>query len=284
MKHVHYVTLTMAAAVLACGPALQQAATPSSETKLPLSETETAVYQGITETLTASANPTTTVPEEAILILTPANSSRLVGQVHVEGIADSTFEQTLVLAVVLLGEPERMLAQQPVIIQAELGQRGPFAADVAFTYSGPADQPGEIRVYASSPRDGGITHLASAQVMLAASGAPDIRTADPHSELIAISSPSPGGTIRGGVAHVEGIGLASFEQTLVVEVYDQDGRLAGSSPVTVEAPDYGVRGPFTVDVPYTISVAGAGRIVVRDPSPAFGQMLHLASVEVRIEP
>jgi hypothetical protein len=252
-----------------------------------------AVRLTVIPSLTAGITPAQPgLPEEAILILAPGNGSRLVGQVHVEGIADSTFEQTLVIQVVLFpaegqdgaGDGGQVLAQQPVMIQAELGQRGPFAADVPFDLTGTSDQAGEVRVYAASPRDGGITHLASAQVTLAASGESDLRAADTHAERIVITAPSPAGVVAGGTAHVEGIGLASFEQNLVVELYDVEGVLIGSAPTTVAAVDMGVPGPFAVDVAYNLPAAGPGRIVVLDPSPAFGQTLHLASVEVQIEP
>ncbi|MBF8257506.1 MAG: hypothetical protein HW375_2413 [Anaerolineales bacterium] len=267
-----------------------------------------AVRLTVIPSLTAGITPSQPgLPEEAILILAPGNGSRLVGQVHVEGIADSTFEQTLVIQVVLFpaegqdgaGDGGQVLAQQPVMIQAELGQRGPFAADVPFDLTEASDQPGEVRVYAASPRDGGITHLASAQVTLAASGESDLRAEETHAERIVITAPSPAGVVAGGTAHVEGVALASFEQNLVVELYDVEGVLIGSAPTTiaprpsiessaegrgVAAVDMGVPGPFAVDVAYTLAAAGPGRIVVLDPSPAFGQTLHLASVEVQIEP
>jgi hypothetical protein len=265
-----------------------------------------AVRLTVIPSLTAGITPSQpALPEEAILILAPGNGSRLVGQVHVEGIADSTFEQTLVIQVVLfpaeggVDEPEQVLAQQPVMIQAELGQRGPFAADVPFDLTEASDQPGEVRVYAASPRDGGITHLASAQVTLAASGENHVQAGETQAERIVITAPSPAGVVAGGTAHVEGVALASFEQNLVVELYDVEGVLIGSAPTTiaprpsiessaegrgVAAVDMGVPGPFAVDVAYTLAAAGPGRIVVFDPSPAFGQTLHLASVEVQIEP
>ena len=252
-----------------------------------------AVRLTVIPSLTAGITPAQPgLPEEAILILAPGNGSRLAGQVHVEGIADAAFEQTLVIQVVLfpaesrdgVGEPEQVLAQQPVMIQAELGQRGPFAADVPFDLTGTSDQPGEVRVYAASPRDGGITHLASAQVTLAASGESDLQAAETHTEQIVITVPSLAGAVAGGTAHVEGVALASFEQNLVVELYDAEGVLIGSAPTTVSAVDLGVPGPFAVDVAYTLAAAGPARIVVLDPSPAFGQTLHLASVEVQIEP
>jgi hypothetical protein len=83
---------------------------------------------------------------------------------------------------------------------------------------------------------------------------------------------------------VEGFGLASFEQTLVVEVQDENGVVVGSEPVMVQAPDLGFPGPFSVDVPYTVSQSGAGRIAVRDISPAHGSDTHVSSVEILLEP
>jgi len=56
----------------------------------------------------------------------------------------------------------------------------------------------------------------------------------------------------------------------------------GMQPVTVQAPDLGIPGPFSADVPYQGASAGPGRIVVRDPSPAFEGDYHLASVEITI--
>ena len=267
MKPKAWIVLIFAGALAACG------SVPRAGTA------------GATSETTGSTPSQAALPEEAILILAPGNGSRLVGQVHVEGIADSTFEQTLVIQVVRLGEGDpQVLVQQPVMIQAELGQRGPFAAEIPFVFDGAAEQPGEVRVFATSARDGGVTHLAAAHVTLASSGESDIRPAEAHAERIVITSPVVTEVVVGGTAHVAGIGLASFEQNLVVELYDAEGQLIGSAATTVSAAEYGVPGPFAVDVAYTLGAAGPGRVVVRDPSPAFGQTLHLASVEVRIEP
>jgi len=282
MRPIKYTILGLAAALVACG-----AFSPSrgTSTALPVVTSAPSTERAAAGNGATTSPQTAGLPEEAITILTPGNGSRLVGRLHVEGIADSTFEQTLALQVVTFHEGvEQVLAEQPVLIQAELGQRGLFAADVVFNGEGATEQPGEVRVIAVSPRDGGRTHLATAQVTLAASGPEDIRAAEPQAELILITAPAPAATISGGVAHVEGIGQASFEQTFVVEVYDADGQLLGRAPTIVSAPDYGVHGPFTADVSYSVSSAGPGRIVVLDPSPAFGQTVHLASVEIRIGP
>jgi hypothetical protein len=220
------------------------------------------------------------LPEEAILILEPGPGSRVANPLRVAGMADSTFEQNLVVRLLL--DDGSQLAFAPTTIQSEMGQRGPFELELPFDAGG--ERQAFIQVYASSPRDGAITHLASVGVTLALSGPTEIRPATSHPEQIVIYQPAVAQRISSGVAHVEGFALASFEQTLVVEVYDVDGNKVGMQPVTVQAPDMGIPGPFSADVPYQVSVAGPGRIVVRDPSPAFEGDIHLASVEITLEP
>jgi len=187
----------------------------------------------------------------------------------------------LVVQVVRLDDESfTVLAQQTVTIGAEAGQRGPFTADLDFIVDPGAERPGAINVYATSPRDGGVTHLASVQVTLAGSGAEIVRDGESHEERIAVSAPAAGATLSGGSAHVQGFGWASFEQTLLVEIVDVTGVVIGSAPVIVQGPDVGWPGPFAVDVPYSLSAAGPGRVIVRDISPAFGQTLHETTVDV----
>jgi len=228
----------------------------------------------------SSASAADTLPEEAILILEPGPGSRLTSPVWIAGVSDPVFEQTLGVSIVL--DDGTLLAIGSVRMEAESGQRGNFAVDVPFDIEG--ERQAFIQVFAFSPRDGGITHLNSVGVILTGSGTPDIKLVGPYSERISIRTPIPAEQIQGGVVHVEGFGLASFEQTLLVEVQDASGRVVGSSPVIVTAPDLGQPGPFSADISYTVSESGRGRIVVRDISPAYGGNTHLASVEVSLLP
>lgn len=224
--------------------------------------------------------PLPTLPEEAILILEPGPGSRLVGMVHVAGFSDPAFEQTLGIRILL--DDGTLATQTSITIQAEWGSRGPFAADIPFTVSG--ERNGFIQVFAESARDGGITHLSSVGVVLAEAGPVHINPGSLHPEDIVITRPALGETLAGGVAHVEGIGVASFEQTLSVSVVDGEGTAIATLPVTVNAPDLGLPGTFSIDLAYMVAVEQPGRIVVRDISPAFGGDSHLSSVEVTLAP
>lgn len=219
-------------------------------------------------------------PEESIMILTPASGSRVTSPIQISGVSDPTFEQNLVVRVLLADGT--VVAEEPTTIQADAGQRGPFELDLPVDLT--SEQNIFIQVFASSPRDGGITHLSSVGVAFTPSGPEDIITRLPFPEQIAIFTPVTGASISGGTVQVRGFGLASFEQTLVVEVLDEDGNVVGSQPVIVDAPGLGEPGPFQADIEYSVSEAGPGRIVVRDVSPAFGGDVHLSSVEVNLAP
>lgn len=256
---------------------------PATFTPLPSPTTPAQPPTAVSEPATPEANDAEIgdAVEEAISITQPGPGSRVVGSsLHLAGEADSTFEQNLVIRLLLADGTE--LALLPTTIQAELGERGPFAAEIPFTISG--EQQAFIQVYATSARDGGLTHLASVGLTLADSGAEQIVTVDPHAERIQISQPAFSQTISGGTVTVAGVALASFEQTLVVEILDEAGEVLNSQPATVAAPDLGQPGPFSIELPYEVASAAPGRIVVRDISPAFGGDAHLASVEVTLAP
>jgi hypothetical protein len=246
---------------------------------LPVPSTATPTQPAPAPSQTVSEPVNESVPE-AILILEPGPGSRLVSPIRVAGVADSTFEQNLVVRILL--DDGSQVALTPTTIQSELGQRGDFEVEVPFSISG--ERQAFIQVFSSSPRDGGITHLASTGVLLADTGPTDIRPGEDHPERIQINNLVPGDSLSGGVAHVEGFALASFEQTLVVEILDENGSVVGSQPLIVDSPEMGQPGPFKIDVAYSVAGPGPGRVVVRDPSPAFAGDVHLASVEVALNP
>ncbi len=111
------------------------------------------------------ATPTPCPPcqGEAIVINQPLLNSTVTSPVHIEGVSDPTFEQTIEFQV--LGEDGRILGQGYTTIGADWGERGPFAVDIEFTPPTTREH-GRIVVFATSARDGGITHLSSVEVAL----------------------------------------------------------------------------------------------------------------------
>ncbi len=283
--------LPLLVSLVACTPWGGTAATdtptplPATFTPLPSPTTPVQLPTAVSQTPTPEVGEAVidepSQPEEAILILQPGPGSRIVtSPLRVAGEADPTFEQNLVIRLLLADGTE--LAVVPTIIQADIGERGPFVVDVPFAISG--EQQAFIQVFTTSARDGGLTHLSSVGLMLADSGVEQIVPVEPHPERIQISQPAFGETISGGAVIIAGVALASFEQTLVVELLDEAGLVLSSQPVTVNAPDLGQPGPFSLELPYVVATTMPGRVVVRDISPAFGGDVHLASVEVTLAP
>jgi len=233
------------------------------------------------------AHPETTITpllpqltEEAIFIQQPACGSRVTSPVIVAGLADPTFEQTLVIRLLL--DDGTQVAQISSIIQAEISQRGPFNGKLDFVITG--ERQAFIQVFTVSPRDGAITHLSSVGIILSESGPEEIRYAESRTEQIHITKPSSGDFISGGVVTVDGFGWAGFENTLVIELQDQDGNVIVGTPVTIAVQEMGQPGPFRATIPYAIATEGPARIVVRDISPAYGGDSHLSSIEINLAP
>ncbi|MDX1599960.1 MAG: Gmad2 immunoglobulin-like domain-containing protein [Anaerolineales bacterium] len=258
-------------------------AAPTATAEPPTSARPTASSTPPPTTASPAATGTATTrpgPQEAIFLRVPGPGSRAVSPLPVEGSAAPTFEQNLVMR--LLSFDGRVLAQGPLTIEAPLGERGPFTGELTFEVS--EQQPAALQVFSTSARDGGITHLDAEIVTLLPGGEAEITAAEPAPERIQIRAPEAGQVVEGGQVTVRGFGWASFEATLVIEVHDADGAVVGRAPVTVEAPDLGEPGPFEAQVSYSVTATGPGRIVVLDPSPAFGGPVHLNSVNVELHP
>jgi len=111
---------------------------------------------------------TTTAPtlpqvQEAIVITGPASDETVSNPVIVTGWG-SAFENTLVVDV--LDGTGISIGQGFAIVEAEVGQMGPFTGTVEFVSPALA-QLGRVAVYSISPRDGAIDHLSSVTIKLA---------------------------------------------------------------------------------------------------------------------
>lgn len=221
-------------------------------------------------------------PVEVITIREPGPGSRLVNAILLRGmITIPTFENGLTARVVW-DDGTAAIPPTSITVAGQADHSGTFEITLPFTVGG--ERNAFILVYAVSPRDGGVIHLASSGVRLAEHGANEVVITRDEPERLSLRMPAPGARIAGGTVHVEGDGLASFEQTLLIEVLDAGGAILGSQPVVVQAPDIGQPGSFQADVAYEATSVGAGRVVVRDVSPAFGGDTHLTSVDVQLGP
>jgi hypothetical protein len=214
---------------------------------------------------------------DSILITAPSAGQGVRGAFHVEGLADSAFDQQLYLLV--RDAQGTVIAAGRPASQAQAGQRGKFSAEVPL----PTDlspQTGRVIVYAISPRDSGITHLSSVEVQLNGDGQPAAPIDPATPEGIAIAFPSPGAEVKGVVKVAAAAMLGS---KVIVEVRDANDKTVGRVEQSVEQ-IAGQPAQVLVEVPIQVSNAQPGRVLVYTLNPRDGQTEHLSSVEVNLVP
>ncbi len=105
--------------------------------------------------------PALSCPCEEIVIIGPSRGVTITSPITVSGLASSSFEQTVVAAV--LDGSGAQIGVAAGIIAGEMGARGPFTVTVPFSVPFNS-QPGRIQVFTESPRDGALEHLSSLTV------------------------------------------------------------------------------------------------------------------------
>lgn len=101
-------------------------------------------------------------------------------------------------------------------------------------------------------------------------------------EAILILEPGPGSQLIDSI-HLAGIAGPTFESHLLVQVVLEDGSTMTSLPITIQA-EMGSRGPFEVDIPFTVQERRQAFILVSSSSPRDGGTTHLASAGVTLAP
>jgi immunoglobulin-like protein involved in spore germination len=99
-------------------------------------------------------------------------------------------------------------------------------------------------------------------------------------EAILIIQPGIAAAVTSPV-HVTGEADPTFEQNLVVQITDQFGGVLVTTPTTILV-EAGQRGPYAVDVSFSVAADQPGRISVYSTSARDGGLIHLASVEVNL--
>jgi hypothetical protein len=289
-------TAPVLAATVTVAPTLPATTVPATAAPVTVPATEAPAASATTAAPTAAPAPTDVpgqpqVPE-AILILAPGNGGMVSSPVLVSGAADPTFEQNLVVQIT--AADGTVLATQPTTIQIPATMRGAFSVQVPFTVT--SQQPGWISVFSTSPRDGGLTHLASVDVTLTNGGPVEPIVGEVHDETHIILGPGPSVQVSGGKLHVTGFSDYVFESQLSLALCGAGGggapdpvcgsadNVLASGTATLNAPDIGQPGPFAGDLTYHVSAPGPARLAVYSRSARDGGLLHLTTVAIQLAP
>lgn len=226
----------------------------------------------------SAAPDMTQAPVEAILITSPQPGQGTRGTVRIEGLSDPAIAQQL--NVLVRNAQGTVIATTRPVIQARPDQRSAFSAEVAL----PPDvsrQTGRVQVYAVSPTNNGVTHLASVEVELNGDAPATAVPIDPQTpEAITLIFPSPNAEVKGVVRVAAATMLGP---KIVVEVLDANNQAVGRVEQTAEL-TAGLPAQVMVEVPIKVSAAGPGRVLVYVVNARDGATEHLSSVEVNLIP
>ena len=216
-------------------------------------------------------------PVEAILITSPQPGQGARGTLRIEGLSDPALAQQL--NVVVRDAKGTVMNTTRPVVQAQSGQRSAFSADVAI----PADTPrqtGRVQVYAISPDNNGVTHLASVEVELNGDAKAAVPLDPQTPEAIAMIFPSPNAEVKGVVRVAAATMLGP---KIVIEVLDANNKTVGRVEQTVQQ-TAGVPAQVMAEVPIQVSAAGPGRVLVYVVNARDGATEHLSSVAVNLTP
>jgi hypothetical protein len=163
----------------ACGPAAVPSPTASTAQAPSSTPTQTMSQPTTTQptqpptaqpspppaaTPTQPAAPTPTSPPRSIVLETPQQGATISTPVQVQGrVSISPFESTL-RGRVYDGQG-LVLGEGPIMVNAEMGQPGPFSGSIPFRAG--AGGPGRVEVADISPKDGSVLAAAAVDVTLA---------------------------------------------------------------------------------------------------------------------
>jgi len=217
-------------------------------------------------------------PAEAILIMSPQPGQGARGTLRIEGLSDPALAQQL--NVVLRDAQGTVIGAARPATQAPAEGRNAFSAEVAI----PADvarQTGRVQVYAVSPGNNAVTHLAAVEVDLNGDAAANAVPIDPQTpEAIALIFPSPNAEVK-GVVRVAAATLLGPK--IVIEVVDANNQSVGRVEQSVQL-NAGAPAQIMAEVPIKVSTAGPGRVLVYVVNARDGATEHLSSVEVTLLP
>lgn len=123
----------------------------------------------------------------------------------------------------------------------------------------------------------------SVDLLLLSMGASQITPSEARTERIIIREPSPNKLIQGGKVIVSGLAKPS-EDFMLVELVAADGSVVGYRQVFVTPSADGSYIPYTIEVPYQVSVPTWVRLRVSESSTRIPGIEHLASIEVLVSP
>ena len=239
-----------------------------------------------TATFTPSITPTPTdtpvpvVPLADIELRTPGSLSKVLSPIPVRAVLVPGAAGKV--TVELLGEDGRLLARQIVVLNENLGRKAGLALDLAFEIPGISEL-GRLQII-TADEWGRPTAISSVDVILLSTGISDLNIVTDFLAHVMIKEPQAGDLIQGGILVVTGVARPTLDQSFLVELIAEDGKVVGMRLFDAEAGDINDHRPFLVEIPYTVTEPTRVLLVIRERSDRIPGTIYLVSMEITVSP
>ncbi|MEW6241850.1 MAG: Gmad2 immunoglobulin-like domain-containing protein, partial [Chloroflexota bacterium] len=132
---------------------------------------------------------------------------------------------------------------------------------------------------------GRLQAVMSVHVLLQSGGRDVINPSGGTGERAWLSSPLAGSQVTGGEVVVSGKFRPFNEESFIIELLDQDGRVLGTRVLELGVasdPDGYI--PFSTTVPYSVSAPTPAKLVLRQADPRITGLMYLLSLELILNP
>ncbi len=186
------------------------------------------------------------------------------------------------MTVELLGEDGRLLARQILVRDENPTQVLGLVVNLEYGIPGEAEL-GRLSI-SSVDEFGRLKALSSVEVILLATGIPDLNAITDNRARIVIKEPRRDELVQGGVLVVSGLARPEHEMPLIAELIDESGAVVGFRLVNVPAGPPSEHRPFLVEVPYSVNEATWVRLVLREQGERIPGTINLASQVILVGP
>ena len=272
-------------------PSVRPSRTEASTPIKPNTRQPTRNQRGATPTASSaiSTSPPTALPPNTlqpeitpapIQIFGPGPGSEVTSPIQVE--SQLTSQAGKLLRIELRGEDGRLLSRIVKLPNIFPWSSAQLSLPLFFEISSPSEN-GRLTVSVDD-QYGRTMDLNSTGLVLLSSGDPTLYPASSLEQALVIQEPAAGERISGGIVPVEGIYHGEILLPLRAELISQDGKILGQRMAASSINPAENSEQFSAEIPYSIEVQIPALLVVYIDSENGGQILHLSSVEILLEP
>lgn len=220
------------------------------------------------------------IPIAGIQIFKPGDLSKVASPIEVSAyLRPGSGGQ---VTIELFGEDGRLLVRQIRVYDVTPGARVNLFEEVPFQISAAAEV-GRL-VLSMADEAGRLIAVNSIDLILLSMGDSDINPSDALLDFIYIQQPKLKTLVQGGSVLVSGLARPFIDQSLVVHLISEDGRVVGQRLVAVGERAANGYGEFGVEVSYNVGRLTPVRLTIYEVGSPISPYRYLSSLELVLGP